>query len=171
MKGKQNHPNKQVTSNSMTGKPLPFSHCSRSNRRENRYTSRHRSPSKSSHSNSKPYYDNSNFKPPSRNGSPYQRLSNYQKKSSYNTHNACSNNSRPQSLFYNRDGNRPRRPFSHNPLGSMKNCINSILDQAQTDDTVSITENTETQNVLEEQILKKEFNDLLLELNQETQDD
>ena len=36
MKGNQNLPNRQVTSNNMTGKPLPFSHRSRSNSREHR---------------------------------------------------------------------------------------------------------------------------------------
>ena len=61
MKGNQNLPNKQVTSNNMTGKPLPFSYRSRSNSRDRRDNSRHRSPTKSSPSNSKPYYGNSNF--------------------------------------------------------------------------------------------------------------
>ena len=73
MKGNQNIPNRQVTSNNMTGKPLPFSHRSCSNSREHRNHSRHRSPNKFSQNNSKPYYGNSNFKPPSRNGSPYPR--------------------------------------------------------------------------------------------------
>ena len=43
MKGNQNLPNRQVTSNNMTGKPLPFSNRSRSNSREHRNNSRHRS--------------------------------------------------------------------------------------------------------------------------------
>ena len=34
MKGDQNRPNTQVTSNKMTSKPLPFSHRSCSNSRE-----------------------------------------------------------------------------------------------------------------------------------------
>ena len=46
MKGNQNLPNRQVTSNNMTGKPLPFSHRSRINSREYRNNSRHRSPNK-----------------------------------------------------------------------------------------------------------------------------
>ena len=73
MKGNQNLPNRQVTSNNMTGKPLPFSYRSRSNSRENINNSRHRSPHKFSQNNSKPYYGNSNFKPPSRHGSPYPK--------------------------------------------------------------------------------------------------
>ena len=43
-KGNQNLPNRRVTSNIMTGKPLPFSHHSCSNSREQRSRSRHRSP-------------------------------------------------------------------------------------------------------------------------------
>ena len=35
---------------------------------------------------------------------------------------------------------------------------------------MSNTENTETQNVSQEQLLEPQFNDLLLELNQNTQD-
>ena len=35
---------------------------------------------------------------------------------------------------------------------------------------MSNTENTETQNVSEEQLLEQQFNDLLLELSQDTQD-
>ena len=37
------------------------------------------------------------------------------------------------------------------------------------DDTTSNTD--QTQNVAEEQLLKRQFNDLLLELNQDTQDE
>ena len=40
MKGNQNLPNIQVTSNNLTGKPLPFSYRSRSNSRENKINSR-----------------------------------------------------------------------------------------------------------------------------------
>ena len=102
MKGNQNLPNRQVTSNDMTGKPLPFSHRSRSNSREHRNHSRHRSPKIFSQKYSKPYYGNSNFKTPIRNGSPYPRP-NFQTNSQHN--------SRPQSPHCNRDGNRSRRPF------------------------------------------------------------
>ena len=107
MKGTQNLPNRQVTSNNMTGKPLPFSHRSRSNSREQRNHSRHRSQNKFSQNNSKPYYGNSNFKPTSRNGSPYPRP-NIQNNSQYH--------SRPQSPHYNRDGNRSGQLFSRNYL-------------------------------------------------------
>ena len=79
MKGNQNVPNRQVTSNNMKIKPLPLSHRSRSNSKEHRNNSRHRSQNKFPQPNSKPYYGNSNFKPPSRSGSPYPRLSNPQK--------------------------------------------------------------------------------------------
>ena len=99
MKGNQNLLNRQVTSNNMTGKPIPFSHRSRSNSRDYRNHSRHRNPKKFSENNSKPYYANSNCKPPSRTGSPYPRP-NLQTNTQYN--------SRPQSPHYNRDGNRSR---------------------------------------------------------------
>ena len=56
MKGNQNLPNRQISSNNMRGKPLPFSYHSRSNSREHRNNSRHRSSNKFSQSNSKPYY-------------------------------------------------------------------------------------------------------------------
>ena len=92
MKGNQNLPNKQVTSNNMTAKPLPLSYCSRSNSRDNRDTSGHRNPNKLSHSISKLYYGKNNFKPPSRNDSPYPRSSNYQNKSNCNTNSSYSNN-------------------------------------------------------------------------------
>ena len=59
IKRNQNLPNREITSNNMTGKPLPFSYCSRSKSREHRNNSRHRNPSKFSQSNSKPYYGNS----------------------------------------------------------------------------------------------------------------
>ena len=150
MKRNQNVPNKQVTSNNVTGKPLPFSHCSRSNSRDRRVNSRHRSPNKSSHLNSKPYYGNNNFKPPSRNVSPYPRSTNNQYKPNYNTNYTYSITSRPQSLSYNRDGNRSRRPISRNGLRNERDLINSRLDREQTGDTTSNTENAETQNVSEE---------------------
>ena len=158
IKGNQNLPNRQVTSSNMTGKPLPFSYRSNSRDRNN---SRHRSPHKYPQNNSKPYYGNSNFKPPSRNGSPYPKT-NFHK----NT-----NNSRPQSPYCNRDGNRPRRPFSRNPLRNVRNYINTLIDQEQTDNTTSHTENNPTKNVSEETFLEQHFNDLLLELNQDTQDE
>ena len=127
MKGNQNLPNRQVTSINMTGKPLPFLHRSR---REHRNHSRHRSPNKFSQNNSKPYYGNSNFKPPSRNSSPYPRP-NFQTNSQYN--------SRPQSPHYNRDGNCSRGPFSRNRLRNVRNNNNSLLDQEQSGNTTSGT--------------------------------
>ena len=51
-----------------------------------------------------------------------------------------------------------------------KNYLNSFLDQEQTDDTTSNTEQTETQNASEERLLERQYNDLLSELNQNTQD-
>ena len=75
IKVNQNLPNKQVTSTNMTGQPLPFSHRSRSNSREHRNNSRHRSPNSFSKTNSKIYYVNSNYNPPSRSDSPYPRPS------------------------------------------------------------------------------------------------
>ena len=145
----------------MTGKPLPISYRSRSNSREHRNNSRDRKPNRSFQNNSKPYYGISNFEPPSRNGSAYQRpnLSN------------DSQNSRPQSPHYNTDGNRPRRPFSRNRQRNVWNYINSLLDQEQTENITSTNENTDTQNVSEEKLLEQQFNDLLLELNQDNQDE
>ena len=80
-----------------------------------------------------------------------------------------SNNSRPKSPHYNRDANRSRRSFSRNRLRNVRKHINPLLDQKQTDNTMSNTENTETQNVSEEQLLEQQINDLLLELNQDIQ--
>ena len=152
MKCKQNLPNRQVTLNNMTGKPLPFPRRSRSNSREHRNHSRHRSPNKSSQNSSEPYYGNSNFKPPSRNGSPYPRP-NFQTNSQYN--------SRPQSPQFNRDGNRSRQPFSRNRLRIVRNYFNSLLDQEQSDNTTSNTENTDTTNVEQIQTLpEQQFIDL-----------
>ena len=160
MKGNQNLPNREVTSNNMTGKPLPFLYRSHSISRDNRKNSRNRSPNKFLQNNSKPYYGNSNFKPPSRNGSPYPKL-NFKNNSHI---------SRPQSPYKNRDGNRPRRPFSRNRLRNDRNDINTLLDQEQTDNTTSHTETDDTQNVSEENLQEQQFNDLLLELNQDTHD-
>ena len=128
MKGNQNIPSKQVTSNNMTGKPLCFSYRSRSNSRDYRDNSRHRSPNKFSHPNSKPYYGKSKFKPPSRNGSPYPRPSNSQKNPTYNTNNTYSNNFIPQPYHYNKNANRSRQPFSRNQNQNVRNYINSLLD-------------------------------------------
>ena len=162
MKGNQNLPNRQITSNNVTGKPQPFPYCSRSNSREHRNNSRHRSPNKFPKNNSKPFYGKSNFKPPSRNGSPYPR-SNFQS----NTQN----NSRPQSPYYNRDGNCSRRPFSRNRLRNVGNYTNSLLNQEQLDNTTSNTEKAETQNTSDKTLLEQQFNELLLELNNDTQDE
>ena len=80
VKGNQNLPNKQVTSNNMTGKPLPFPYCSRSISRETRGVLQHKSPNRPSFANSKSYYRNSNYKPPGRTGSPYPGPQHFQKK-------------------------------------------------------------------------------------------
>ena len=53
----------------------------------------------------------------------------------------------------------------------MRNNFNSLFDRAQTDDTTSKAEYTETQNVSEEQYLEQQFNEVLLELNQDIQDE
>ena len=45
-----------------------------------------------------------------------------------------------------------------------------MLDQEQSDNTTSNTENTDTTNGSEETFLEQQFNDLLLESNQDTQD-
>ena len=92
MKGNQNLPNKQVASNNMTGKPLPFSHRSRSNSREQRNHSRHKIPKKFSRIDSKPYYGSSYFKPSNKNGSPYPRQT-FQNNSQYKTRHTDLKNS------------------------------------------------------------------------------
>ena len=57
------------------------------------------------------------------------------------------------------------------------NHINSLLDQEQysrttiKDNTASNTESTDTSNVSEETLLEQQFNDLILELSQDTQDE
>ena len=81
------------------------------------------------------------------------------------------NNYRTQSPNSNRDGNRSQRPFSRNRLRNVRNYINSLLDQEQTDNTISHTDNENTQNVSEETLLEQQSNDLLLELNQDNQDE
>ena len=103
MKIYQSLPNKQVTSNNMNGKPLSFPYHSRSNCSENRDTSRHRSPNRTSNIPSNPYFGNCNFKRLSRMGSPYPRPQNFQSKPNYNNKNNYSNFSRAQSLNFNRD--------------------------------------------------------------------
>ena len=163
MKETQNLLSKQVTSNNMTGEALTLSHRSGSNSREHRTNSKHRSPNKFSQSNSEPYYGNSNFKPPSRSGSPYPRASNSQ--------NNCNYTSRPKSSHYNRDEKNSQQPFSRNRLGNVRIHVNSLLDQEQTDSTVSNTENTDTQNVSEETLLEQQFNDKLLKPIQDNQDE
>ena len=69
--------------------------------------------------------------------------------------------SRPQSPNYNKNGNRSRRQLSRMRLCNVRNYVNSLLHQEQTYDTVSSTENTETQDVSEEQLVEQQFNDLL----------
>ena len=54
MRGNKNLPNKQLTSNNLTGKPQSFPYRSRSNSRYFRETSRYRSPNTSSLTNSEP---------------------------------------------------------------------------------------------------------------------
>ena len=88
MKGKQNLPDKQANSNSLTGKPLQFPSRSRRNSRDNRDSSRQRISNKLSHPNQKPYYCNNNFKLSSRNGSPYPISFSHQNKSNYNNNNS-----------------------------------------------------------------------------------
>ena len=84
----------------MTGKPSPFLYWSRSNCSDNRGTSRHRSPYRTSHTNSKPQYSNNNFKPLSCSGSPYPRPQDFPYNKS-NCNNSYTNNSRLQSPNYN----------------------------------------------------------------------
>ena len=170
MKGNQNLPNKQATSNNITSKQLQFPFGSQSSSRENGDTSRHRSPSKS-YTNSKTYYGYNFFKAPIRSGSSYPRLPKCQKKPNYNSNNTYSTSSRQKSPNYNRDGNRSRQLFSRNRHRNVRNYINSLFDQGQTDHTMSHKENTETQKVSEEQLWEQQLNHLLLELNQDPHDE
>ena len=147
----------------MTGKLLPFSHRSRSSSGNHRNNSRLRSPNDFSKTDSKPYCRKSNFKPPSRGGSPHPRAS-------YSQNNS-NNNFRPQSPHYNRDGNLSRQPISRNRPRYVRNYINPLFDQKQTDNTTPNTENTETQDVSEETLLEQQFNDLILQLNQDNKDE
>ena len=80
-------------------------------------------------------------------------------------------NSRTQSPNYRRSDNCSRRLFSKKCLRYVRNQINSLLDQEQTDDTLSQPETTETQNVSEEKLLEQKFNHLLIEFYYDKQDD
>ena len=66
---------------------------------------------------------------------------------------------------------RPRRPYPRNCLRNVRNYISALLDQEQTDDTTSPREKNDSQNVSEETLLEQHFNDLFLELNQDTQEE
>ena len=107
IKGNQNLPIKQITSNSMTGKQIPFSYHSRSNSEGNRDTSRNRTRKRISEPNIKPYCGNSIFKLTCKAGSSYRRPQNVQTEKKINYKNNKSPSiSRAQSPFYNREGNR-----------------------------------------------------------------
>ena len=95
-----------------------------------------------------------------------------EKNPSYNNHNikTYSGNSRPQSPNYS-DGKCSQQPILPTRLRNVQNYIISLLEQEQTDETSSNTEQTETQNVSQEQFLEQQFKDLLLELKQDTQDE
>ena len=54
---------------------------------------------------------------------------------------------------------------------TLQNNTNSLLGQEQTDNTTSNTENVDNTYVSMETLLEQQFNDLLLELNQDTQDE
>ena len=99
--------------------------------RDNRATSRHRSPNSTSNLILKPYNDTSNFKPPSRVGSTYPRLQNFQYKPKFTIKNNYRSNSRAQSANNIREGNRSPQPFLCNRLRKVRKYINSLLDQKQ----------------------------------------
>ena len=146
----------------MTGRPLPLTYRLRSKSRDNRNVYRYRCSNKSFSSNSKLYFLNTKFRPPSSSGSPYIKTENYQNiKPNYGSN--YSNNSKAQPSNYNRDGNCSRRPFSRNCGRNVRNFINSLLDKEKTDDTTSHTEHTENQSVSEEHFQEEQFNDLVLE--------
>ena len=89
----------------MTGKPLPFTYRSRSNGTNSGDIFQHRSPNRTSNSNSRPFYENNNFKPLNRSGSTYPRTQSLQNnKKNYNSN--YGNNSRAQSPNYSINGNR-----------------------------------------------------------------
>ena len=80
LKTNKNPPNKQFISNRMTGRPLPFTYRSRSNRRDKRDRYCQRSPIITSILNStrnEQYHKNSSFKSPIRLGSPYPESQNF----------------------------------------------------------------------------------------------
>ena len=99
--------------------------------RDNRANSRHRSPNSTSNLNFKPYYDTSNFKPPSRAGSTYPSLQNFQNKPKFTIKTNYRSNSRAQSANYIREGNRSPQPFSCNRFRKVRKYIKSLLDQKQ----------------------------------------
>ena len=158
---------KQVTSNNMTGKPKPFSDRCRSISGENRDTSQHRSPKKSSYTNCKRYYGNNNLKPRSRSRSSskiftkFSKTTKFSKKPNYNNNNMYSNNSRPQSPNYNRDGKGSRRPVFTQSL--QQAVYETILTHSFT--RKKRTTQCLTQNVSEGQLSEEQFNYLILELN------
>ena len=146
----------------MTGKQLPCSDRSRSNNREHRNNSRHRSPNKFSQSHSKSYYGNSNIKPPSRSGSPHPRPPNSQK-----------------ILTIALDHNH----LTIIEMEIVKDDQSHVIDFV-TSETISTrfqiknkqttqckTLKMQIHNVSEETLLEQQFNDLLLELNQDNQDE
>ena len=135
MNGYQSLPNKDVTSKNMTGKPLSIPYRSRSNSRDNRDTSRHRSPKNHHIQNQNLTLEIAILDHKVGWVHHTQDHQTSRKKPSYNNNNNYSSNSRPQSPNYNRDGNRSRRLFSHNCLRNVQNYIMSLLDQEQTDDT------------------------------------
>ena len=119
MKKNQNLLDQKVASNYMAGKPLPSLHCSRCNSKDNRDTSRHRSPNRTSHTKSRPHSGNIYFFPQSRPRSLYPQSQNIKiNKSNY--FNSYTNNCRPQSTNYNRDENRSRQPLSRNRIRMVK---------------------------------------------------
>ena len=74
-------------------------------------------------SESRSFYGNSNFKPPSRLGSLYRKLQNLQNNKPFNKLYNNTSNSQTKSANYHRDDNRPRNPFSRNHLGNVQNYV------------------------------------------------
>ena len=97
MKGNQNLPNKQVTSNNMTVKlyHFPIAQKAKVGKLVN-LPDIEVLINRLSFLNRKPYYGYSNFKPLSRTASSYARPQNFQKKRDYNKNNTYSSISRPQ---------------------------------------------------------------------------
>ena len=154
----------------MIGKPLPFSYRSRSHSRDNRDTSRHRSPNTSSFTNSKLVMEIIILNHQVVRFTLHKTTKFSEKRKLKNHKNNYSNNSSPQSLKYNRDSNRSRQPFLRNLLRNVRTYKNLLLDPEQTDDTASTTEHMETQTVSEELLQEQQLNDSLLEFNQDRQD-